>query len=709
MNINVAELLNGNYILLLFVVLALGLCLGKLRLGSIQLGNSIGVLVVSLLLGQQHFSINTDALNLGFMLFIFCVGVEAGPNFFSIFFRDGKNYLMLALVMVGSALVIALGLGKLFGWDIGLTAGMLAGSMTSTPVLVGAGDTLRHSGMENRQLSLALDNLSLGYALTYLIGLVSLIVGARYLPKLQHQDLQTSAQQIARERGLDTDANRKVYLPVIRAYRVGPELVAWTDGKNLRELGIYRQTGCYIERIRRNGILANPDGDAVLQMGDEIALVGYPDAHARLDPSFRNGKEVFDRDLLDMRIVTEEVVVKNHNAVGKRLAQLKLTDHGCFLNRVIRSQIEMPIDDNVVLNKGDVLQVSGDARRVKTIADRIGFISIHSQVTDLLAFCAFFVIGLMIGMMILSLALWLTSPLLFAVGLGVFGASFGSAEVAINVEGAAVEREMNKTVLPMMHGFYSLGTLAGAGVGMALTAFGVPATVHILLAALVGIAPIYIAIQAIPDGTGKNAADGTQHGEKGVPFYRDIQLLLIGVVVLAMAFAEGSANDWLPLLMVDGHGFSPTSGSLIYAGFTLGMTVGRFTGGWFIDRYSRVAVVRASALMGALGIGLIIFVDSAWVAGVSVVLWGLGASLGFPLTISAASDTGPDAPTRVSVVATTGYLAFLVGPPLLGYLGEHYGLRSAMLVVLALVILAAIVAKAVAKPDTKTQTAMENS
>lgn len=174
--------------------------------------------------------------------------------------------------------------------------------------------------------------------------------------------------------------------------------MAWTDGKNLRELGIYRQTGCYIERIRRNGILANPDGDAVLQMGDEIALVGYPDAHARLDPSFRNGKEVFDRDLLDMRIVTEEVVVKNHNAVGKRLAQLKLTDHGCFLNRVIRSQIEMPIDDNVVLNKGDVLQVSGDARRVKTIADRIGFISIHSQVTDLLAFCAFFVIGLMIGM-----------------------------------------------------------------------------------------------------------------------------------------------------------------------------------------------------------------------------------------------------------------------------------------------------------------------
>ncbi|EAR9140654.1 MFS transporter [Salmonella enterica subsp. enterica serovar Oranienburg] len=313
------------------------------------------------------------------------------------------------------------------------------------------------------------------------------------------------------------------------------------------------------------------------------------------------------------------------------------------------------------------------------------------------------------GMVILSIALWCASPLIFALGLAVFGASFGAAEVAINVEGAAVERELNKTVLPMMHGFYSFGTLAGAGVGMALTALSVPANIHIILAAAVAIAPIFIAIRAIPDGTGKNASEDAHLQEKGLPFYRDIQLLLIGVVVLAMAFAEGSANDWLPLLMVDGHGFSPTSGSLIYAGFTLGMTVGRFTGGWFIDRYSRVTVVRTSALMGALGIGLIIFVDSDWVAGVSVILWGLGASLGFPLTISAASDTGPDAPTRVSVVATTGYLAFLVGPPLLGYLGEHYGLRSAMMVVLALVILAALVAKAVAKPVSTPQPVMEHN
>lgn len=309
-------------------------------------------------------------------------------------------------------------------------------------------------------------------------------------------------------------------------------------------------------------------------------------------------------------------------------------------------------------------------------------------------------IMMVIGMLVMSLALFIASPFLFAFGLAILGSGLGSAEVAMNVEGAIIESLMKKTVLPMMHGFFSLGTLVGAAIGLSLTAWNVISWLHLLLIGLLVIVPIAIALTVVPHGTGKDDPaestnkDTTPHR----PFYKDIQLLLIGFIVLAMAFAEGSANDWLPLLMVDGHGFNPTSGSLIYLGFTLGMTIGRFTGGWFIDRYSRVVVVRACAIMGILGIGMIIFVDNSLVAGVSVLLWGLGTSLGFPLTISAAGDTGPDPATRVSVVATSGYIAFLVGPPLLGFLGEHYGLRYAMLVVLSLMIIASLVAKAVAKP-----------
>ncbi|PMH46664.1 transporter [Vibrio sp. 10N.286.49.B3] len=405
MNIDVVLLLEQNPILLIFVVLAMGLAIGKIRFGSLQLGNSIGVLITALIMGHLGFSFNADALTIGFMLFIYCVGIEAGPNFFGIFLRDGKHYLILSLVVLTTAVALTYFSSHYLGLDFGLAAGMMAGALTATPVLVGAQDALT-SGLatlpRNADLSLIIENLSVGYAMTYLIGLISMIFFVRLLPRLQKQNLHDSAQQIAQERGLEGSSQRKVYLPIIRAYRVGQELIDWTDGKNLRELGIYRQTGCYIERIRRNSILAHPDGDAILQEGDEIALVGFPDSHARLDPSFRNGKEVFDRNLLDLRIVEEEIVVKSDSIAGKRLSDLNLSEYGCFLNRVVRAQIEMPMDLNIVLAKGDILQVSGEKSRVLGLAEKIGFISIHSQMADLMAFCSFFILGVVFGLITMT-------------------------------------------------------------------------------------------------------------------------------------------------------------------------------------------------------------------------------------------------------------------------------------------------------------------
>ncbi|EEX66759.1 aspartate:alanine antiporter [Vibrio metoecus] len=425
MNIDVVLLLEQNPILLIFVVLAIGLSFGKIRFGSFQLGNSIGVLITSLIMGHLGFSFTPEALTIGFMLFIYCVGIEAGPNFFGIFFRDGKHYLILSLVVLITATWIAYFGGYYLELDYGLAAGMMAGALTSTPVLVGAQDAL-NSGLaaipRNMDLSLILDNVSVGYAMAYLIGLISMIMFAKLLPKLQKQNLSDSAQQIAQERGLGSQ--RKVYLPIIRAYRVGPELINWIDGRNLRELGIYRQTGCYIERIRRHGILAHPDGDAILQEGDEIALVGFPDSHARLDPSFRNGKEVFDRNLLDLRISEEEIVVKSDSIAGKRLSDLNLSEYGCFLNRVVRAQIEMPMDLDIVLAKGDVLQVSGEKSKVKGLADKIGFISVHSQMADLLAFCSFFILGILFGLVTMTFG-QVSFSLGNAVGLLLSGISLG--------------------------------------------------------------------------------------------------------------------------------------------------------------------------------------------------------------------------------------------------------------------------------------------
>ncbi|MBC7005558.1 aspartate:alanine antiporter [Photobacterium sp. BZF1] len=495
MNIDVAALLHQNDILLLFVVLAVGLSAGKIRIANMQLGNSIGVLITALLFGNAGFTFDAEALNIGFMLFIFCVGIEAGPNFFGIFFRDGKHYLMLALVVILSAIFITVTMSNYLGLGLGLSTGLMAGSLTATPVLVGAKDALA-SGLSSisdpDSIQQIIDSISVGYAMSYLIGLVSVIVLAKLMPKLQKQNLAESSQQIARERGIGESAQRKVYLPIIRAYRVGPELINWIDGRNLRELGIYRQTGCYIERIRRNGILANPDGDAILQEGDEIALVGYPDSHARLDPSFRNGKEVFDRDLLDLRIVEEEIVVKNDSIAGKRLSELNLSEYGCFLNRVVRAQIEMPMDHNILLSKGDILQVSGEKSRVMGLAERIGFISVHSQIADLLAFCCFFIIGLLVGTITMTFG-QIAFGLGSAAGLLVAGITLGFLRANHPTFGYVPQGALNMTKdLGLMVFMVGIGLSAGSNLFDSLSQVGLAVFSASLMVSVIPVVLAYL-------------------------------------------------------------------------------------------------------------------------------------------------------------------------------------------------------------------------
>ncbi|MDB1123966.1 aspartate:alanine antiporter [Vibrio algarum] len=493
MNIDVALILSQNQILLVFLVLAIGLAIGKIRFGSFQLGNSIGVLMTALVMGSLGFSIGNEALTIGFMLFIYCVGIEAGPNFFGIFFRDGKHYLLLSLIVLISAISLTYFMSRFIGLDYGLSAGLMAGALTATPVLVGAQDAL-NSGLatlpRNMDMGLVLQNLSVGYALAYLVGLISMILFAKLLPKLQKQDLHDSAEQIAQERGIGNAAHRKVYLPIIRAYRVGQELINWIDGKNLRELGIYRQTGCYIERIRRNGILAHPDGDAILQEGDEIALVGYPDSHARLDPSFRNGKEVFDRNLLDLRIVEEEIVVKSDSISGKKLSELNLSEYGCFLNRVIRAQIEMPMDLTIVLAKGDILQVSGEKSRVLGLAERIGFISIHSQMADLLAFCSFFILGILFGLVTMTFG-QVTFGLGNAVGLLLAGITLGFLRANHPTFGYVPQGALNMVKdLGLMFFMAGIGLSAG---GNLLTFMNQTGLQIILISLIVSVVPVVLA------------------------------------------------------------------------------------------------------------------------------------------------------------------------------------------------------------------------
>jgi fucose permease len=283
-------------------------------------------------------------------------------------------------------------------------------------------------------------------------------------------------------------------------------------------------------------------------------------------------------------------------------------------------------------------------------------------------------------------------------GLLLFGLGMGLSDIAINIEGAELETTTRKPLLPALHGCFSLGTLVGSLISLGLTHLSLSVFWHLILMGATTLLPCLWACFAIPSGTGQTlTAKGAEQQPTTAPFkpWKDKTLIMIGLIVLALALAEGSATDWLPLLMVDGHGFDPASSALVYAGFTTAMTIGRFSGTYILQRFSREAVIRASAVSGALGIALVSFSDNPVLAAASVLFWGLGASLGFPVGISAAGESGEQPAKRVAAVATVGYLAFLIGPPSLGFIGQAYGLRMAMVVVLVLVAATVLLAPAV--------------
>ncbi|WP_189670331.1 MFS transporter [Promicromonospora soli] len=294
---------------------------------------------------------------------------------------------------------------------------------------------------------------------------------------------------------------------------------------------------------------------------------------------------------------------------------------------------------------------------------------------------------------------------LVAAGLAFFGYGMGSGEIGQNVEGVDVEAALGRVVVPGLHGCYSLGVAIGGLLGLAAGTVGLPVVAHLTaVAALTAAAAIFLvrnlapAVGREPGSDLRRRVPITQSFRAAVAVWTEPRTAAIGVIVLGMALAEGSANDWLPLIMVDGFALSAAVAALVYALFGLSMAIGRFSGGFFLDRFGRTPVMISSAVLAVVGIATVSFAPGAALGAFGVVLWGLGAALGFPVALSAAGDDPVGAARRVSAVATAGYTAFLVGPPVLGLIGEHVGLRSAIIVVLVAVAVSTCFARAVARP-----------
>lgn len=271
-----------------------------------------------------------------------------------------------------------------------------------------------------------------------------------------------------------------------------------------------------------------------------------------------------------------------------------------------------------------------------------------------------------------------TGVLPVVIGLFLLGLGNGTWDVAMNVEGSVVERELGRAIMPRFHAGFSIGTVAGALLGTLMVALGVSVTAHLLgVAVVVAVAGPY-AVRGFISGSRVTEDGDDEPPRNPLRAWTEPRTLVVGLFVFTAAFTEGTGNDWLGVAVIDGYDVAPALGSLTFAVFLGAMTVGRWFGPGLIDRWGRVSTVRILAAIALVGLVLVVFGGSLPVAVAGAALWGLGTALGFPVGMSAAGDDPRHAAGRVSVVASIGYVAFLAGPPLIGFLGDEVGTLRAL-------------------------------
>ncbi|GAB6986169.1 MFS transporter [Nocardioides pyridinolyticus] len=276
---------------------------------------------------------------------------------------------------------------------------------------------------------------------------------------------------------------------------------------------------------------------------------------------------------------------------------------------------------------------------------------------------------------------------LTALGFLIKGVGVATWDVSMNVEAAEVEHRLERTIMPRFHAGWSIGSFAGAGVGIPMAALHAPLLLHVPGCALLAAVATWRAASAYLPAKEEHEVSPAPAGWSP---WKEPRTLAIGVMVMAFAVAEGAANDWLSLALIDGYDVDHWVGVAGFAVFVCSMMAGRLYGPVVLDRYGRAPVLWGSAGASFTGILLIVFGGHVVLVGAGIVLWGMGSALGFPVGMSSAADDRLRAARRVSTVATIGYAAFLAGPPLLGLLADHLGTLETLLVVAALLVPAAM-------------------
>ena len=383
------EFINQAPLLGLMLVTSLGYALGRVTVRGLSAGPAGGTLLVALLLGhagvslaefygpESHLTLGT----LGFVLFIYSVGFEAGPRFFAgLGTRNGWRFVSVAVFVNLIALLVAVIWGRLLDLDAATVAGMLAGALTSAPTYAVASQLVDDGA-----------RLSVAFAITYPVGLVGLVVLIQTLPARLNQNLAAGAlnedEWHAKEKG------RRGRQELSRAFLV--QEAAATE-RPLRELNLTHTTGCVLARILRDGEPLVPDGETVLRVGDRVLAVGRMEELRQLERQL--GPEISTVELEGSMPPPRRILVRQAEADGRSLAELQLVHRfHCVVTAIERGTEEIEPAAEVRLLRNDIVELSGARDDVRRAAAALGEFEPAVDETNIAIYTGGIFLGLLIG------------------------------------------------------------------------------------------------------------------------------------------------------------------------------------------------------------------------------------------------------------------------------------------------------------------------
>ena len=372
------ELLQSSYFSI-FLIVALGFMLGRVKIMGLSLDVS-AVIFIALAFGHWGVSIPKELGTFGLVLFIFTIGIQAGPGFFHSFRSKGKTLILITLLIVASACLTGVGMKYLFNIDTPSIVGLIAGALTSTPGLAVA--------IDSTQSPLA----SIAYGIAYPFGVIGVILFVKLLPKLFKVDVEQEARKLEKER-----RNNFPELNTCLFRVTNPSVL----NRTLQQLNIRAITGAVISRLKRDGSIIIPTAHTVLKENDTIQAVGSEEALNNLTVMLGTRE---DGELpLEHTQSIESLLLTKKDMINKQLGDLNLQrNFGCTVTRIRRSGIDIAPSPELALKFGDKLTVVGEKEGIQSIARLLGNDAKKLSDTDFFPIAMGIVLGVLFGKLNIS-------------------------------------------------------------------------------------------------------------------------------------------------------------------------------------------------------------------------------------------------------------------------------------------------------------------